>query len=103
MKYICKRTCQLRINDQITLVSRGDVIELDKDPGAKCFESIETEAYKLDFTKASEQELKLTKWTFNEAYKAIKAKYDVELHKEEGTKRSEVIDQILDARYRAIT
>lgn len=102
MKYVCRQTCQVRIKDQITLCNKGQIYELDE-PNDR-FQAIaeEQENYKVDFLKASEAELKEAKWSFTEAKKAIKAAYDVTLTNAKGTSRMNVIDQILDARYRAI-
>lgn len=100
--YVCRKTCQVRIGGKITLCTRGQIYTLDKPNGN--FQSIngEVETYQVDFIKASQEELKAAKWKFVDAYKAIKETYDVELTREEGTTRMNVIDQILDARYRAI-
>ena len=103
MKCICMRTCQVRIGEEgkIHTIVRGAVLEFDECPAN--FKSIEKEEYKIDFTKAGEQELMEAKWTFKAASMAILDEYNVKLKKETGTKKSEIVAQILDARYRSIT
>lgn len=102
MKYVCMRTCQLRVHGRARFISRGTVIELEKDPGNR-FRSIGTpEAAPVNFLTAKEGELQNSKWTFKAAQKAILDQYGVKLFKEEGTKKSDIIGQILDARFRAI-
>ena len=102
MKYVCRQTCQVRIRGKITLCNKGGIYNLEE-PNAR-FDCIEPEAqtYEVDFLKASKEELREAKWKFSDAKAAIKEAYDVSIHKEEGTTRMNVIDQILDARYRAI-
>ena len=108
MKCICMRTCQVRIGEEgkIHTIVRGEVLEFDKCPAH--FTSIEKnpvtqEEYKVDFLKAGEEELMEAKWTFKAASMAILDEYNVKLKKETGTKKSEIVAQILDARYRSIT
>ena len=101
MKCICMRNCQVRIEGKIHTIVRGEVREFDKCPAN--FKSIEKEEYIIDFTKAGEQELMEAKWTFKAAATAIMDEYNIKLKKETGTKKSEIVAQILDARYRSIT
>lgn len=102
MKYVCRKTCQVNIDGKITLVERGDVIDLASPPPAKRFTPLEGEAYEIDFAKASEAELMEAKWTFAKAKAFVKENYDVILKKEEGDKKSDIVARILDARYRAV-
>ena len=101
MKCICIRGCQIRIGEagKIHTIVAGTVIEFDECPDN--FKSIEKAEYKVDFLKAGEEELTEAKWTFKEAAVAIMDEYNVKLKKETGTKKSEIIAQILDARYRS--
>ena len=103
MKYVCLKTCQLRINGHITFCEKGEIYNLkEANQFFRCIEEKVVPDYKIDFIKASEAELKGAKWKFDDAFKAIKEHFDVELDKEEGTRKSDVIKQILDARYRAL-
>ena len=94
--------CQIRINGKITFVGVGEVKELKKEH--HCFRAVggETPDVELDFTKASEAELKASNWTFKEAQKAVMQAYNVELQREEGDKKSDIIGKILDAKFRSI-
>ena len=103
MKCICTKTCQIRIDGKIHLVEKGDVKELAELPANGRFISTDAPDYEVDFSKASEKELMETKWKFSEAKAFILASYDVELKKEEGDKKSDIVARILDARYRAVT
>lgn len=101
-KYVCTRKCQIKVGERITFVNTGTVVTLEKDPG-KNFRSIDGEQDDpINFLTAKKGELQKSKWTFKAAQKAILDKYGIELFKEEGTRRSEIIDQILDARFRSI-
>jgi len=102
MKYVCIKTCQIRVDGRITFCSKGEIYELPKaDPRFQCIEETAKE-YKIDFTKATEAELKAANWKFKEAATVMLEHYGKELEKEEGTKKSDVIRQILDIRYRAV-
>jgi len=104
MKYVCRKNCQHRDNGKIRFCERGRVYEFAEKPKFG-FDTIGEKSepdYKLDFLTASEEELKKTKWSFDDASDAIQAAYGVELFREEGTRKSEVIDQILDARFRSV-
>jgi len=102
MKFLCLITCQAKLYDKITFVKRGEVVRSPVDLGVR-FKNLEAiEEHEVDFLKAGEEELINTKWSFKEARKAIYDKFGVELKREEGTKKSEIIDQILDARFRSI-
>ena len=109
MKCICMRDCQIRIGveGKIHTIVKGEVIEFDAKEAPKNFKSIEKdektqEDYKVDFLKAGEEELMESKWTFIEASAAVEEAYGVKLKKEKGTKKSEIVAQILDARYRSV-
>ena len=101
MKYVCLQTCQIRKGPQILLCEKGEIYELDKpNPRFQCIEEKAAPTYSIDFLKASESELKEAKWKFSDAYDAIKEKFDIELEK--GSKKSDIVAQILDARFRAV-
>ena len=104
MKHLCLQTCQVRLSDKITLVKQGEVVRSSEDlgPRFKNLEAPDNASYEVDFLTAKEEELTNTKWKFEEARLAIYGKYGVELKREEGTKKSEIIAQILDARFRSI-
>jgi len=104
MKHLCLRTCQVDIYGKITFVKRGDVIRSSEVDLGPRFKNLEEEAapHEVDFLTAKEEELINSKWSFSDAKKAIFDKFGVELKREEGTKKSEVIDQILDARFRSV-
>jgi len=103
MKYVCIRTCQIRIAGKITLCEKGNIYELkEADPRFQCIEEKAAPEYKIDFLKASEAELKEAKWNFKDAAKVMKEHFDKKLNNEDGTKKSDVIKQILDIRYRAV-
>jgi len=102
MKCLCKATCQIRIDGQITFVEADDVIELDELPDNGCFMSLEDDGYAVDFITASREELMSVKWKFSDAAKAIFDAYRVTIRREDGDKKSDVVEAILDARYRAI-
>lgn len=103
MKCVCIKTCQIRHNDRITFVMKGEVYEFDECPANfRVVAGEAEEAPAVDFTKASEDELKAAKWKFEDANAAMEQAYGKSLEKEEGTKKSDVIAQILDIRYRAV-
>lgn len=103
MKYLCLQTCQVRVGKRPMLVNSGMVVDLPEDPGARfrCLEDEEA-PHEVDFTKATEQELTAAKWDFKAARLAIYEAYGVELKLEEGDKKSDIIAQILDAKFRAV-
>jgi len=76
------------------------VVESEEDlgPHFTCL----TPGYAIDFTKASADELQAADWKFADADKVIRSQYGKSLFREKGTKKSEVIQQILDARFRAV-
>ena len=100
MKCVCKKTCQLRMDDgKIWLINAGMVIDIENLP-KKNFVSLEAEgSYEIDYTTASEDELLEAKWKFSAAYEAVFNEYNVKLKK--GGIKADVVKQILDARYRS--
>lgn len=100
MECLCVRTCQAkRDNGSVTFVKEGEVRSFLKCPDYFVpVNSIES----VDFTQAGEQELMAASWTFDEAYDAIQGAFGVELIKEEGTLKSDVVSQILDAKFRYV-
>jgi len=104
MKYICRKTCQHRDEGQIFFCEMGTVYEFKDAPKNNCFEAIdkEKELYVVDFLTAGETELKQAKWKFSDAEKSIWDAYGVKLSKEDGDKKSDIIGQIMDARYRSV-
>ena len=102
MKAVCIRTCKVMIQGRSRFVKKGDVVNLEEEH--RCFRSLEPtptqpEPEPIDILKASEEELKEGDWKFKDAYEVIMSELGVKLEK--GTKK-EVIQQIMDARYRAI-
>lgn len=100
MKCICRNKCQARLDDdKIMFFYPGDIQEFEECPPH--FEAV-TEA-KIDFTTAQEDELREAKWSFEEAHAVMLETYDAELKRVEGeTTKQDVIDQILDIRFRAL-
>jgi len=82
------------------LVQKGVVQEFEECPAH--FIPVEEIDEAIDFFTAGEAELMERKWSFEEAHEAILAKYQIELKREEGTKKSDVVSQILDARFRSV-
>jgi len=100
MKCLCLRTCQARKDDgAVTFVKEGEVRSFLKCP--EYFTPVAS-IKEIDFTTAGEDELMAASWTFDEAYAAVLAAFNIELFKEEGTKKSEVVTQILDAKFRHV-
>ena len=104
MDYVCTKRGQVRIDKKIHSVSRGQVLNdsqcegLDKHP---CFRAI---TGPVDFANASEEELMAAKWTFEEAAEALKRLYSFDLVKnnDEPTKKTDLVKEIIDVRYRAL-
>lgn len=100
MKCVCTKVHQRRLNGKITLVSRGQVFDFEKCPDL--FSPMDNgDSYVIDFTKAEEEELMAAKWAFKDASAVMLETYGIELKREEGTKKSEVVAQILDIRFRS--
>lgn len=102
MKCVCRTTCQARLaGGKIKLFKRGEVGDFEECPIH--FEAIdEKKPDTLDFLTASEDELLEATWTVTAARKAIKDKFGITLKNPKGTKKVDLIDQILDARYRGV-
>ena len=102
MQVVCTKTCQIRIDEQITLIERGTVMSLDELPNNGCFNELQGRDYQIDFLTAGEDELMKVKWKFSDAAAAILDEYDMVLEKEEGDRKSDVVARILDIRYRSV-
>ena len=104
MKFLCTRTCQITDdNEKIILIEQGSVIDSEKNPKKGCFKSLDGEkgeTHKIDFTTASEDELLSAKWSVAVAKEEILKAYKVELKIKSDDKKSDVVDRILDIRYR---
>lgn len=101
MKCVARRRCQAKVQSRIVTFARGQVQEFDECPPH--FEVIEGDkAPVIDFIKAGRPELMAAKWTFEDANSAMLQMYGKQLKKEEGTKKSEIVEQIIDIRYRAV-
>jgi len=106
MKAVCIQTCQIR-NDsgQIVTCEQRKVYDLEEsNADNKNFKPLEDSKgeqldVEIDFIKASQEELTNTKWAFKDAKDAMKASYDQVLKK---ASREEVIEQIMDIRYRSV-
>ena len=98
MKCTCLRKCQIR-NDfgRALLYIPGDVDEFEECPPN--FRPI-ANGGEIDFIFASEHELMQCNWRFVKAQEAIKEEFDIELRYEEGMLKSDIVKQILDARFR---
>ncbi len=101
MKHICRRKCQVRIDGQITFVHAGDVVDMTKEEAevSGCFESVED--VEVNFATATAEELMAAKWKFIDAAKFAKKAFDIVLNKADG-KKADVVEQIMDARYRKV-
>ena len=103
MKCVAKKNCLVRLsNGRLRPFDKNAVFDFDEcPPQFRPLVGEMADAPELNFLTAGEQELMEAKWTFQDAYNAIKVAYGKELKKEEGTKKSEVVAQILDHRFRA--
>ena len=98
-KFICYRTCQLKMPDgSIRFFTPGESVEADECPPH--FEH--SEKVQVDFIYSNKSILENAEWSFTMAKDAIFEKYGVELKREEGTTKAQIIDQILDIRFRAL-
>jgi len=96
---VCVNTCQTRIEGKITYVQQGQTVDLDTIEGNEnCFEPLHGRS--IDFVNASEQELLDSDWKFAEANKAMQSAFGKSLTWEEGVKKSDVVEEIMDIRYR---
>lgn len=98
MKQVCIKNCQIKLAGGVTYVSKNSVIEYPAEH--KCLVPIEEII--LDFLNDSEESLMATKWSFEQADKAMQETFGKSLKREEGTKKSEIVAQIMDIRYRAL-
>jgi len=98
MKCTCIQKCQIR-NDfgKAILYVPGDVQEFQKCP--KFFRSLAAPG-EVDFINASEAELMEANWELVKAKEVIKEEFDIEIIYENGMLKSDVVKQILDARFR---
>lgn len=103
MQFLCTQTCQIRIAGKIHFVEAGEVRSLPANPYEKCFISLEDPAYSVDFGVASRQELLQAKWKLSEAQAAMQELFGEELIKHEGDKKADLVERILDIRFRAVT
>ena len=105
MDYVCVKACQLRVGKQITFVAKGQVVNVESIPKshAHCFNSMGDKEYSVNFGEATEEELMKAKWKVSEASSYCEKHYDTKIEKQEGDKKSDIVDKILDARYRAVS
>ena len=99
MKCVCTRTCQVKIGKAIIFVAKDEVMDFEECPAH--FQVLDADV-PVDFENDSEQVLMEKKWKFKEAAKAVKELFGVELKKKEGDNKSDVIERIVDARYRSL-
>ncbi len=98
MKCVAVRACQARGDDgKVRTYRTGQIDHFSKCPAH--FKSLEDPAYVVDFLTASQDELLNADWKFEAAAKAIKEALNVDLKFSE---KANVVDAILDARYRHI-
>lgn len=100
MKCVAERDCQAHLdNGKIKFFNRGDVESFKKCP--PWFSPLEgKEAKVIDFATASEKEMTVAKWKFTEAAEQILDVYGVELEKKDGDRKSDIIERIVDIRFR---
>jgi hypothetical protein len=114
MKYLCTKTCQVRLKPEedskapgkILMVKKGEVHDSDSfDPDTNFkgksspWSSMGGPEYTTDFGKATDAELMEAKWDLAEATLFVKRTYGVDLVK---ASKKDVVGQILDARFRHI-
>lgn len=99
-KAVCVRTCQTRLGGKITYIPQGEVVDMDHVKGNEnCFELLGDDR-PVDFVNASEAELIESDWKFADANAAMQSNFNTSLKWEEGIKKSDVVGQIMDIRYR---
>lgn len=99
MKCVCEKDCyQPNPQGYNRLYQCGDVDDFEKCP--EYFVSLETEDYVVNFLTASENELLEAQWKFSDAADAVKEAYGINLKK---TEKSDIVRQILDAKFRSIS
>lgn len=98
MKCVAVRACQARGDDgKVRTYRPGQIDRFSKCPTH--FKSLEDPAYAVDFLTASQDELLNADWKFEDAVKVVKEAFNVDLKFSE---KANVVDAILDARYRHI-
>lgn len=96
MEYVCKTKCYVKGPDgRLHLFRPGQVVELD----GPSIHFVVVEDHTLNFGKATEDELMGVKWEFMDAKAFVKTQYNVTLKR---GRKSEVVAQILDARFRSL-
>ena len=101
MKQVCRKTCQLRINDRIIFVRRGEVVEYAGTH--KAMEPVEGEDYVLSPLTASFDELMEAEWELNDLRKFARENFGVALKTSSTDSRKIQLEAFLDARYRSVT
>jgi hypothetical protein len=99
MKCVCRTQCQTRLDGgKIKFFNVGDVGEFEKCPTH--FESLE-KVEEVSFQTASKDELLEAKWKRADAVDFIKEKGG-EPKVTSKTTKTQIVDQILDARFREV-
>ena len=100
MKCVCDRKCQVKDDaGGVHLANVGRVMEFKECP--EYFTPVDDVTF-IDFLEATEDQLLAVKWAFEDAAEAINNAYGIELKRGEDTKKSDVVAQILAARFRAV-
>lgn len=95
---ICRATCQQRLpSGHIRFFEIGEVF-----PFQECPEAFEPLGGDIDFITAERDELLAARWTAKEAREAIMGEFGVELKRIADGTKIEMVDEILDIRYRAL-
>ena len=100
MKCICRQKCFMKspVTGRDARFNPGQVEDFDKCPG-KCWEVLEGE---VDFATVGGEELMEATWRFNDLAKFTLDEFGIALTRGEGTKKSDVVAQFLDARDRNV-
>ena len=102
MKCVCDKKCQTVIDGLVHFCSKGRVEDFDECPSN--WTPLEgPKAKAVDFGTASEDELMETKWKYSDAKAFVKDTYNVTLKKHRDTTKKQLVEMILDARYRAVS
>lgn len=102
MKCVANKDCQTRTDiGKIRFFSAGEVFNFLKCP---CnFSPLEGDgAAIIDFTTAGEELLMESKWKFSDANECMLSNFNRQLKKDENTTKQQVVDQIIDIRYRSL-
>lgn len=103
MKCVCTTACFIE-HPTLGVPTRfnpGQVEDFEKCPTH--FKALNVSGnLEIDFKNASEEELMAVQWSFSDAEAAVKEAYNVELTREEGTTKADVVKQIVEARTRHI-